>query len=196
MREDQILLWCDFETDGLDKETCNLLEVAVIFTSQSLVELARLQVVVKPESVTWTQYSMHPKAFEMHEANGLLDEVHQSQNSIRDAESMVTELCRRFSTRAEKRFIMAGSGVGVFDRPLWDRFFPLAAGFLDYPVIDIGVLRRTLKMFGLEQEFTVPDNTTRPHRALYDLEMYIQEMVGYRGVLVDAFDARNYSHDR
>src|SRR5690349_7060804 len=73
---------------------------------------------------------------------------------------------------------LAGSGVAAFDRPMINRFFPRDAKRLHYAPIDVGVLRRTWKMWtGAD---ITGDNEAKAHRAMADVEGHLREARAFR----------------
>ena len=71
-----ILFWLDFEVTGLDVRPGRgeLLEYAVVLTDLELNEIESIEGVI-PQEMPWIEDILEDKAREMHEKNGLLNEV-------------------------------------------------------------------------------------------------------------------------
>src|SRR5271168_1706928 len=69
------ILWCDLETTGLEQKTGSILEVALVMTDDSLVEIGEPFVsIVAPLPGRGIEV-MDDYVVEMHSKNGLLDQL-------------------------------------------------------------------------------------------------------------------------
>jgi oligoribonuclease (3'-5' exoribonuclease) len=178
-------LWCDLETTGEPDETKGpILEAAFILTNTALEQVAeeRSWVLdpydwatmhgVQPD--TWKrQLQEHPKVLEMHTANGLVADIEAGRYVDHyNVEQNVLDVL--FDADVESHHVMlAGSGVGHFDRRFVKAQLPLLEKHLYYPNLDIGVMRRFAKhTVGL----SIPAfNDDKTHRALDDVRLHLEE---------------------
>ena len=86
------LVWVDCEMTGLNPETDELVEVAVVITDFQLAVLhPGLQVVIKPSATALE--SMGDFVRDMHTSSGLLDEL-DAGVSLTEAEKMILDYIR------------------------------------------------------------------------------------------------------
>lgn len=101
---------------------------------------------------------------------------------------------------------LAGSGVSHFDSRVLHQYFPLTWTLLDgfsdpnvKPTLDLGVVRRFLQTFDLGHLWTetekglgaLPEALTA-HRALDDVELFIEQARSLRGVLAEISEKASY----
>lgn len=120
-----ILTWLDLETTGLDEKAGRILEHAVVFTDLKLNEFDCATAVI-PQSVRVAKGMMSDYVLNMHENNGLLEELESwERHTPQYAEEIVfeeTELLlmidliadRAVDDNKEVRFVVAGSNI-LFD---------------------------------------------------------------------------------
>lgn len=175
--------WVDLETTGGDHLTGHVLEVAaVITTADPAAEvLAEFERVVAPamivaELAAGVPFSalVNPEVAAMHERNGLARALRTAApTSTRSLDADLTawrlEVCDRAG--APRKMLLAGSGVAHFETRWLPRHFPRFNGGLTYYALDTGVLRRALRLCGVD----VPPNGSRTHRALADVHDHIAE---------------------
>lgn len=153
MRE-QRLLWVDLETTGLDPMRCLLLEAGLLLTDDRGRELAAVSFVIGYPDVRARVREQVVR--DMHERSGLLDEVERSRLRLDQAEEA---LLGWVDKREARGLLMAGSGVGSFDRPWLREHMPRLAEVWHHRTFDMTTVRT---LFELEK----PDHA---HRALADL---------------------------
>lgn len=187
------LVWLDLETTGTDEVSDRIIQIGMAVTIPELpfAERNRFESLVLPEwgprdGKNWKD-DLHPKVTEMHTANGLFDAVDEA---IRVGEcpapGAVTEAAITFLAPYGKRLLLAGSGVGHFDRRFLRRWMPeLEARFL-YPVLDVGVLRRTMHLIGRDDLIPASgDADIKNHTGLDDALLHLDEFRHYAGLFVD-----------
>lgn len=157
-----MLIWMDIETTGLDPLTGSILEVAAIAVNDRLDEVARFHVVLHslmmPEEPVRT----------MHTDSGLLLACQYSAVQETDADY---QFCGWLDGLKQESLVMAGSGVSHFDRPWLKDHAWLSADKFEYWMVDVGVMRRGLKILGVG----VPDPPKKRHRAMDDAEQHLSE---------------------
>lgn len=165
-----VYVWLDLETTGLDEETCQIIEVAAIITTESFEPLEEYQSVINPG----TSLAYHGAAFGFHKRSGLADEV-ANGIPLHEAEEDLLSLIMRYEP-VKKRAYLSGNSVH-FDRKFLNKYMPSVIEHLTHRHLDVssvGVLMRAV--FGKEEsEYRAP----RPHRALQDLHRSISELKFY-----------------
>lgn len=192
MADAKYLLWIDLETTGTDDEADPILEVGLIVTGAKppFEELAEHSWVINPAdgaaNGSW-RGRMDDYVREMHTKNGLLNEVEDPEIAVTMARAQA-EVTNLLSTVGRKHnFMLAGSGVGHFDRRFIRRQMPEVEKWLQYPNLDIGVLRRAFRFAG-RNDLTAfgttlaPGATDKPHRGLDDVRDHLAEWRIYSGI--------------
>lgn len=166
------LLWIDLETTGLDEHEDAIVEVAAIVTNLALKEIDRYRQVAGLTGDAWSRLSKNDFVRQMHRDNGLLEEMVDSQTSLRAIDANIVRILEMH--RIERHGVMlAGSGVGHFDRRFIRWQMPKTEEYLAYPVMDIGVMRRFLT--DLCHIKVPPFNEGKTHRAIVDVECHLAE---------------------
>lgn len=155
-----MIVWLDLETTGLDPERCDILELAAIITDDALNEVARMRQVIyspmahavlerntKPAGDNQLRFYIgapvlpDPTVIEMHTVNGLWNEV-PTGYAIATADRMFASWLKRYSQVAE----------------------------LHYRNIDVTSINQTTKRFFPAMYAARPNNETKGHRAMADVE--------------------------
>ena len=186
------ILWTDLETTGAEEDKDDIIEIGAIYTDFKLQtpnnSAMGWQTVVEPTEAALGRMVKNNIVRNMHTENGLLDECIGSPTrapSIRAAEmEMINWLDRTINYSTTKgpvrkfRFMLAGSGVGHFDRRFIRRHMPILDSLLVFSPLDVGNVRRLAKFAGFEPS-TVPSQDTKNHRALDDIRLHLQEAQAY-----------------
>lgn len=175
----KFLLWVDLETTGTDENLDGILEIGAIITTPDLDRVADWHRVIGIEPQHHERLLDNEFVYSMHEHNGLLDDCATSFWKIEEADR---DLAHDMAFHGEPHdYMLAGSGVGHFDRRFIRRHLPRVESMLQYPVIDVGVIRRTMRMWageGLDFKF----NESKDHRAMGDIELHLNEALAYRSL--------------
>lgn len=181
MGKEKWLFWCDLETAGTDERLDPILEAAVILTDMNLDIFHRDSFVIDPGYVddAWIS-ALHPAVQEMHKANGLFDDIAAGKGV--SARTFERDTVKLLSMRGQKHeFMIAGSGVGHFDRRFIRAQMAELDSWLSYPAFDVGTLRRFHQWFRPKD---VPAlNEAKTHRAMDDIDLHLQECMHYREAL-------------
>lgn len=182
------LLWCDFETTGLDPRADYVLEVGFVYTDLDLNPLWEFGDLVKG---VWplAERQLNDFTRKMHAENGLIAELQSLHaemqtssidlydNSLDNLQHKVLAMIPDGDTVA-----LAGSGIAHFDRPFMDAELPELTKRLEYYSIDTGVLRRCLRIFGgdfydwaLPESYEGSEGGAKAHRALADAQAHLAE---------------------
>lgn len=171
-----LLLWLDLETTGSEVEHDCIIEIGCVLTTTNLTEIAEWSSVVTPSPLGLGRLMQNAYVRNMHETNGLLGEIlADDATEIRPhdaAKSLMAWLAA--NNAGQGRTVLAGSGVGHFDRRFIARYLPQLDKHLRYWCIDIGVVRRAHEMWsGAPQPSSANDAKT--HRALDDARCHLAE---------------------
>ena len=187
------LVWLDLETTGTDEYLAHIIEIGIT-VSQSASPFAErdrftsivLPVLPTPMDLTWVD-NLSEVVRDMHQANGLIEAVSDGQRTSwatlnpAQIEADVIDFLRPFG----KRLLLAGSGVGHFDRRFLRRQMPLVDDRFLFPVLDVGVIRRTCKLIGRDDLLSHGGEASerKPHRALDDAVIHLEEFRHYAELL-------------
>lgn len=171
------ILWVDLETTGNTDED-EIIEVGAVVTDYELTELVAYEQVFR---TTRSISDIDPIVLDMHVANGLWKDTHGKETAVeraQDAGGLLYFLGVNDCLKGG-RIALAGSGVGHFDRRYIRRYWPNLENRLTFWNIDIGVVRRFLRLSGHDIPSGGVDKT---HRALDDIRGHIDEARQYRNM--------------
>lgn len=188
MPEPRYLLWADLETTGTDEKVDHVIEIGYIITTPTLHPvLENSWVVTPPHWRAGTEARNRPEAWpdvvrEMHEANGLINDIDtQVRRDAIHVQQLVIQDLMRFGKKHD--FMLAGSGVSHFDRRFIQAQLPELEKWLQYPNLDVGVLRRAWQLFTPPNQHYPKLTQDKPHRALDDIRLHLQEADWWFGLL-------------
>lgn len=168
---DQLLLWLDLETTGLDPATGAILEIACVVTSiggERDGDVFTRIVHHVPWSVPLPIALMHGGP------DGLLSRCRDSSHPVIGEAD--TEVCAWLGDRSH--LILAGSSIH-FDRRWIEHYMPKLAARLHYRMLDVRSVLMTLAAAGRDLE---TEKVVSMHRALPDME---HALAMYRRVLAE-----------
>ena len=170
------LLWIDLETTGSDVTKDCIIEIGAILTTTDLKVLDEYQTLVRPTAEGFGRLMLNAYVREMHEKNGLtaalLDPNAPDKPSPHEAAKDLLAWAEEQGA-ARGKMVLAGSGVGHFDRRFIDRYLGELSKALRYWCIDIGVIRRAHEMWVGPRPSDANDGKT--HRALDDIRCHVEE---------------------
>jgi oligoribonuclease len=169
------LVWVDCEMTGLNPETDELVEVAVVITDFQLAVLhPGLQIVIKPSAPALE--SMGDFVRDMHTSSGLLDELDKGV-SLAEAEKMILDYITEFVPEAGHA-PLAGNTIGT-DRAFIQKDLPAVHAHLHYRNVDVSSIKELAKHWYPKSYFQSPEKNGG-HRALADIMESIRELQYYR----------------
>jgi oligoribonuclease (3'-5' exoribonuclease) len=186
MVQENAILWIDLETTGSSNDA-DIIEFGAVLTDSSP-ELNQLGEFTATLSTTKDYES--PIVEEMHERSGLTIALDNPDfllvSSLEQAVLRWINDTIGFST---EHIAWGGSGVGHIDSKYIRRDMPYLSKRITYWVYDVGVLRRMLRLAGVEFKDTTEAKT---HRALDDIKGHVQEARDYISILRNS-NAENIS---
>jgi len=186
MARAKYLAWVDLETTGVNEYDDPILEVGLVVTEADapFAELGFYEAAVVPNSTRWPDWRGNMNAYvtKMHTDNGLLDDIARGDGKdIATVEQEMVEALREHGR--EHQFMLAGSGVSHFDRRFLQTQMPEFAGWLQYPNLDVGIIRRAFNFCGRPDldafGQTFESRNDKPHRGLADVRDHLNELRAY-----------------
>lgn len=182
MVQENSILWIDLETTGSSNEA-QIIEFGGLITDATpeLAPRGELSLVIFPElphSVdTIAELYEAPAVENMHTVSGLTKDVEANGIPLLDAEKQIIRWINDTIGPGSEHIPWGGSGVGHFDSKFIRRDWEYLSKRLTYWVYDVGVIRRSLRLIGVE----LPKDTTevKTHRALEDIQLHVEEMRQY-----------------
>lgn len=162
----------DFETTGLDEQTCAPIEVAVVVTDEQLIELGSCEGLIRPlNGCAWDD-----AAREMHERSGLTPDA--AVNGIR-LPTVVRWLTERLAEFREPDVTLHLAGNSVhFDRRFLLRYFPEVEALFHHRHLDVSSIRMLAEAAGHP-----PLDGEKPHRAMADVRRSLEDARRFLEVL-------------
>ena len=159
-------LFLDLETTG-SSDTDSIIEIGAVltYTDKVFTEIFEFHSNVFPRNGSF----MSPFVRKMHEDNGLLNELELGHGRwIPDVEADL--LNQIIEVIHNDRLVLAGSGVGHFDRRFIKREMSTLDARMVYYPLDVGTTRRLACIAGVTN-----DPPSKPHRALADARLALAE---------------------
>lgn len=163
----------DLETTGSDEKEDVILEVGIVIVDANLEEITRDRWIVR--DVDDKLASANEVVREMHAVNGLTEDLKNPEitDLLNTVESDFIAVLKTLGKQHD--FVLAGSGVAHFDRRFLDAYMPKLMKWFRYYSIDVGVMRRVLRLVGRE-DLLLEGSGNKTHRALDDALLHLQEL--------------------
>lgn len=175
-----MLAWIDTETTGLDPQTCDLLEIAIVITDDDLNTLVTFNEVIH---VKLARNTLDEWIVKTHGESGLLDEVDNSKQSLAVVETeLVKGLLCEFSKEELRKTPIAGSSVH-FDRAFLQVHAPALIGLFSHRTLDVSSLSEATERWSprLQQKRKKAlSKGITAHRAMADIEYSIASARWFR----------------
>lgn len=169
------LVWIDCEMTGLDLDTDELVEIAVVITDYDLNVLdPGLDIIIKPDASALE--NMGDFVRDMHTTSGLLEEIPNGVSAA-EAEFQVIEYILKFIPEDQKA-PLAGNSIGT-DRAFLTRYMPRLDKHLHYRNVDVSSIKELARRWYPRVYFNAPTKDGG-HRALADILESIRELAYYR----------------
>lgn len=167
--------WIDLETTGLDPAKHEIAEVACVVTDQQLNKLDSAHWVVKLDPAK----EITPWCLKQHGESGLLAAC-ENGSPLRDVEDGLIGMAKAWSVQPAKdgyvKPVLAGNSIH-FDRSFLSAHMPRLVSELHYRQLDVSTLKILVQAWAPSYEFLIE---TKPHRAVDDLLLSIEELKHYR----------------
>jgi oligoribonuclease len=177
----ELFLFLDLETTGLDPTRCKIIEVACVITGSDFVPRAAFESVI-PESVDPQNGIWEHVAWQMHRKSGLLDLVSEARVrgsfEARPDRKLFLFLSQHLEAR---RANLAGNSVH-FDRSFLAHQWPHMMSFLTHRHLDVSSIRLAHMAQG-KPKFEAGE---APHRAMADVTHSLVELRHWMGLEVAA----------
>jgi oligoribonuclease len=181
MSEDRQLLWLDLETTGSSADLDEIIEVGCLMTNSELIvndSFSEHSWTVICSDAALIRLLRSEAVREMHKANGLLDEVASNRGAaINVVEDELLGWLYAVE-RKERQVMLAGSGVGHFDRRMISYHMKKLDKYLHYAPFDIGNIRRAFQAWGIPLPPS-GQKDIKTHRALDDAKLHLDEARSY-----------------
>lgn len=169
------MVWIDCEMTGLDLESDELVEIAVVITDYDLNLVdPGLDIVIKPDASALE--GMGDFVRQMHTTSGLIEEIPNGV-SVAEAEYQVLEYVLKFIP-ADQKAPLAGNSIGT-DRAFLAKFMPRLDSQLHYRNVDVSSIKELARRWYPRAYFQSPPKDGG-HRALADILESIRELAYYR----------------
>lgn len=182
MSEPKAIFWCDLETTGTEEEYDDIIEVGAVMTDFEFNQIGEtFQCVITPSTFALGRLMENKVVRNMHLQNGLLEDILNADLAV-PLDKAIGRLRTWIITTLDDPFakvMLAGSGVGHFDRRFINHHMPIIADSFVYQFLDIGVVRRFIKMCGVAEPSTVQGDP-KNHRALDDILQHLEEARTFR----------------
>ena len=169
------LVWIDCEMTGLDLESDELVEIAVVITDYDLNLVdPGLDIIIKPDASALENMGDFVRA--MHTSSGLIEEIPNGVSTA-EAEYEVLEYVLKFVPGGQKA-PLAGNTIGT-DRAFLAKFMPRLDKHLHYRNVDVSSIKELARRWYPRAYFNAPVKEGG-HRALADILESIRELAYYR----------------
>ena len=169
------LVWIDCEMTGLDIDSDELVEIAVVITDYELTIIdPGLDLIIKPNPAALENMSDFVRS--MHETSGLINEI-PNGISAAEAETLVLEYVLRFIP-VDQKAPLAGNSIGT-DRAFLTKYMPRLDDQLHYRNVDVSSIKELARRWYPRVYFNAPAKDGG-HRALADILESIRELSYYR----------------
>lgn len=176
-RED-FILFLDLETTGTDEDKDNIIEVgcSLISTEEGYPEVSSFSAMSYPSDEAYGRMMNKQVVREMHEVNGLLEDLKAVNVRIDKVDEAVVAWLDHNVKGDNSHVPLGGSGVTHFDRRFIKRYMPKLDARLTHWAYDVGVMRRMFMKAGAP--YASMDAKT--HRALDDARVHADEFRWYQ----------------
>lgn len=193
MPRNDIILFCDLETTGVDRDLDGIIEVGIsVVTWPAFDEVFAKNYVVLPSVEQRARMEAKDEVREMHRLNGLSSEIdallaknQYGDNTLTAVDAEIDADLSQFGSRGSAHIPVGGSGFSHFDRPFIRKSLPLFDSRISYWCYDVGVLRRMFILAGAVHA----DDSGKTHRALDDARVHAQEFKFYMDRITEMFGA-------
>ncbi|GAA4499614.1 oligoribonuclease [Pseudaeromonas paramecii] len=170
----QNLIWLDMEMTGLNPDTDQVLEIAMIVTDKDLNVLAEGPVIAvhQPDAVL---DAMDDWCTRTHTASGLVARVKASTHDLAAAQALCLAFMQQWVPQGASP--MCGNSIGQ-DRRFMVRYLPEAEAYFHYRNLDVSTIKELVRRW--KPELLGEFKKQGTHLALDDIRESIAELRFYR----------------
>lgn len=189
MPRDDLILFLDLETTGVDETVDEIIEVGIVMLdAKTLEELSSFTQVIAPTDSAYARMEGKDVVRKMHEKNGLANVIRRDrfENMTLDGREGVDDnIIEWLKARVGNDNTMipyGGSGVAHFDRRFIMKYLPKFNKMITHWAYDVGTIRRSFVKAGLQtaDNFLEKQGQEKDHRALQDARVHADEFRLYQ----------------
>ncbi len=186
-------MWVDYETDGNDFNTSNILEAGIIYTDANLNVIAEREATLPLTPLSSARIAEVEFVYNMHKESGLLARLHDAavpKVTVSELEQLILGDLEKFGHAKRLRF--CGSGSTGFDYYFTQRLMP-KVGALS-PIFfqeDVRYIRNHYRQFTGGSEVPGNFHGAKTHRAIEDIRLHLAEYKAYGEVIQAGAKALN-----
>lgn len=171
------IFWLDLEMTGLDPVVDKILQAALVVTDTDLLIIEEIcfEINTNEEDLAL----MGDYVFEMHTKSGLVEKVRNSELSLKQVESKLENMIRRF--KGNEQAVLAGNSIWA-DRRFLKSHMPIVDKLFHYRMIDVSSLKVLVGMW-LGEGAIYDKPKDEEHTALFDVRQSIEELRHYKKLL-------------
>lgn len=177
MAKDKKFVWIDLEMTGLNPETDQILEIALVITDNNLNVLHEGTEFVINQS-DYMLNTMNPWCIEHHGKSGLTNAVRASQITVEYAQMQILEIIKQHCDKYEG--VLAGNTIWQ-DRAFLARYMPSIINYLHYRLLDVTSVKELISSW-YKDDVQMKFKKAESHRALADVYESIAELAHYRNL--------------
>lgn len=189
MPREDLILFLDLETTGVDETFDEIIEVGIVMLdSHTLEEIDHLNVVIAPTDSAYERMEGKDVVRKMHEVNGLADLIRQDRfknmflPGRETADAQIIGWLKSHVGNDNTQIPYGGSGVAHFDRRFIKKYLPRFDKMITHWAYDVGTIRRAFVKAGLQtaDNFLEKQGQEKDHRALQDARVHADEFRLYQ----------------
>jgi oligoribonuclease len=174
-----MIVWIDTETTGVDYDKEELLEIAVVITTDDLKILDFYGCVIKPNKRKMNK-RMNAFVRQMHTDSGLLKALEKGEGrSVRAAEITILEMLN--DQKLGNGLLLGGNSVH-FDRRILETRMPRLMARFTHQNLDVSAVGNLVKKWTphVYEHIKAKTKSKKPHRAMADILGCIESLAEYR----------------
>lgn len=177
---DELLLWCDLETEGLYPHPPNdqrIFEIGIAVTGLDLEIRNQMAWQIYYPDIVGNLDKLDPFIRDMHTNNGLLKDMESKGLFLEDVDVELMALLKDWEVPMDRTVPMCGNSIRM-DREFCSVWLPKFDAGLSYRIIDVSSFKETFRRYRPDEyedfrsRYTEDD---KKHRVLDDIQWSIDE---------------------
>lgn len=167
MSQELYAVGIDVETTDLDLDTLDLLEVGLIAYDGNFMQIDEISIIIHHDL---NNLRMNGTVAMMHSANGLLENVQESDANVQQAEAVLCKWLDKYldPNGLDRKPYVLGSSI-TFDRNVLAKHMPELYSRMHYRSIDATTIKLLAKLMGVPINVNAAD-----HRVFGDIERSLE----------------------